>query len=51
MMIIGYFIIDIELNFAIKFPIMILGTFFGSWFIYEFGIRKWKFIRPFFGLK
>ncbi|MEN8789134.1 MAG: hypothetical protein ABF295_06425 [Flavobacteriaceae bacterium] len=28
-----------------------LGTFPGSGLIYEFGIRRWKIIRPLFGLK
>lgn len=49
--IIGYYIMNLEWGFVPKFSIMIIGTFLGSWIIYEFGIRRWKFVRPFFGLK
>lgn len=51
MIIIGYYLMDLSWGFFPKFAIMILGTFFGSWLIYEFLIRRWKFIRPLFGLK
>ncbi len=51
MLIIGYYLMDLEWGFVPKFTIMILGTFLGSWVIYEFGIRRWKLIRPLFGLK
>jgi glucans biosynthesis protein C len=31
--------------------LLIVGTFGISWLIYEFLIRRWKLVRPFFGLK
>lgn len=36
---------------VLKFSLMILGTFGFSLLIYEFGIRRYKWIRPLFGLK
>lgn len=38
-------------NFSVKFSLMVIGTFGISWLIYEFGIRRYKWIRPLFGLK
>jgi hypothetical protein len=49
--IIGYWIMDKDWSLAIKFPIMIIGTFFTAWVIYEFLIRRLFFMRPFLGLK
>ncbi len=51
LMIIGFYIKDLNLSFIIKFSMMIFGTFFVSWFLYEFFIRRWMIIRPLFGLK
>lgn len=51
MIIIGYYLMDLSWGFIPKFGIMIFGTFLGSWIIYEFLIRRWKPIRPLFGLK
>jgi hypothetical protein len=51
MMVICYFIMDLEWDLFTKFTILVLGTFFGSWAIYELFIRRWKAARPFFGLK
>ena len=51
MITIGYYLIDLDWSIGLKAPIMIIGTFFVSWFIYEFLIRKSKYIRPLFGLK
>ncbi len=49
--IIGYYIMNLEWWFLLKFSVMAVGTFLGSWIVYEFFIRRWKYIRPFFGLK
>lgn len=38
-------------DLALKFSLMVLGTFGFSLLIYEFGIRRYKWIRPLFGLK
>lgn len=47
----AYFIIDLSWGFLPKFLYLTVATFGGSWVIYEFGIRRWKWIRPLFGLK
>jgi hypothetical protein len=47
----AYFIIDPDWGFLPKFIYLLFTTFGGSWIIYEFGIRRWKWIRPLFGLK
>ena len=47
---IGYYLMDLTWGFWPKFLLMVLGTFGGSWFLYEFAIRRWRWIRPLFGL-
>ncbi len=47
----AYFIMDLSWGFLPKFLYLVIATFGGSWVIYEFGIRRWKWIRPLFGLK
>ena len=49
--IIAYFLMDLNWGFLPKFSILLVGTFLGSWIIYEYVIRRWKWIRPLFGLK
>ncbi|MGB5236815.1 MAG: acyltransferase family protein [Flavobacteriaceae bacterium] len=49
--IIAYFIMDLPWHMFSKFILLTAGTFIVSWLIYEFGIRRWKIIRPLFGLK
>lgn len=48
---IGFYIMNLELGFWPKFLILLAGTFVGSLLIYEFGIRRWRWIRPLFGMK
>lgn len=48
---IGFYLMDLDWGFWPKFMIMVVGTFGGSWLIYEWGIRRWVWIRPLFGLK
>jgi glucan biosynthesis protein C len=48
--ILGYYLMNLQWNFFYKYSIMCVGTFFLSWVIYEFLIRRWFLIRPFFGL-
>ncbi len=50
MITIGYYLIDLDWGFWPKFSLLVLGTFGGAWIIYEFGIRRWRWIRPLFGL-
>lgn len=47
----GYYLKDADMGFFPKFSIMVTGTFGISWFIYEFGIRRYSIIRPLFGMK
>lgn len=49
--ILGYYVKDWDVSFFIKFPVMVLLTFIITWVIYEYGIRRYKIIRPLFGLK
>ena len=51
MIIIAYFLMNLSWGLLAKGSILSLGTFLISWIIYEFGIRRWKVVRPFFGLK
>ena len=51
MICIAYYLMDLPWNLFSKASIMVLGTFLGSWLIYEIGIRRWKITRPLFGLK
>jgi glucan biosynthesis protein C len=48
---IGYYLMHLAWGFWPKFLLMVVGTFGISWIIYEFGIRRWKWIRPLFGVK
>jgi hypothetical protein len=47
----GFYLKDLDWAFFPKFTMMVIGTFGISWLIYEFGIRRYRFIRPLFGLK
>ena len=51
MMVMAYYIMNLEWSLGLKASIMVVGTFGFSWFIYEFFVRRWKFMRPLFGLK
>lgn len=46
-----YYLKQTNLDFFPKFTLMVVGTFGFSLIIYEFGIRRYKWIRPLFGLK
>ncbi|WP_029905153.1 acyltransferase family protein [Prevotella sp. 10(H)] len=47
----GYYLMNVDMGFFPKFLIMVTGTFGICWIIYEFGIRRYAWIRPLFGLK
>lgn len=47
----GYYVMHLPWGFWAKFLYMSIGTFLLSWLIYEWGIRRWNWIRPLFGLK
>ncbi len=47
----AYFIKDLEWGLFLKFGLLTLATFGGSWLIYDLIILRIKFIHPVFGLK
>ena len=47
----GYYLMDLSWGLFPKFMCLTIATFGGSWIIYELFIRRWKLIRPLFGLK
>lgn len=49
--ILGYYLKHIDMGFFPKFSLMVIGTFGFSWIIYEYGVRRYFWIRPLFGLK
>ena len=48
---IGYYLSDLNWNIAIKFTILVVGTFGIALLIYEFLIRRWQIPRLLFGMK
>ena len=48
---IGFYLIDTDWGFWPKFLILTLGTFLGSWLLYELLIRRLFFLGPLFGMK
>ncbi len=48
---IGFYLMHLPWGFWPKFLVMVMGTFGISWLIYEFGIRRWNWMRPLFGMK
>jgi peptidoglycan/LPS O-acetylase OafA/YrhL len=49
--IVAFYIRDLSWNIGLKFIILSAATFAGSWFIYEFLIRRINYIGVLFGLK
>ena len=49
--VLGFYLKNVALCLFVKFSIMAIGTFAISWLIYEFGIRRFAWIRPLFGMK
>ncbi len=47
----GYYIMNLSWGLLPKSLVLITATFGGSWILYELCIRRWKLIRPLFGLK
>ncbi len=48
---IGFYLMGLDWPFWPKFLIMTVGTFGGSWLLYEFVIRRIRWLYPLFGLK
>ncbi|UXP31829.1 acyltransferase family protein [Reichenbachiella agarivorans] len=51
MIVIASYLINLKWGFFPKASLLIVGTFGLSWLIYELCVRRWKLIRPLFGLK
>lgn len=49
--VIAYFLMDLNWGFAIKFSILLIGTFGFSWLIYDLIILRIRWLHPLFGLK
>ena len=51
MIVVGYFIIDLNFHYSLKMIILVVATFGGSWFIYHFIVARIPLIQLLFGLK
>jgi hypothetical protein len=51
MMVFAYWLMNKSWGFWTKASLLVLLTFGVTWLIYEVGIRRWRWIRPFFGIK
>lgn len=51
MIVLGYYIIQMQLSILVKFVLVVVSTFGGSLLIYELLIKRIGFIRVLFGLK
>lgn len=49
--ILAYFLYDINMSLAPKFFLLVIGTFGITWVLYEFIIRRSRLLWPLFGLK
>jgi glucan biosynthesis protein C len=49
--IIAFYLMNLDWGLAAKFTILALGTFATCLILYELLIRRWKLVRPLFGLK
>lgn len=49
--VIAYFLMGLNWGFAIKFSILLIGTFGFSWLIYDLIILRIRWLHPLFGLK
>lgn len=47
----GYPLRQLDWGFLPEFLVMTAGTLGGSWVVYELLIRRWRWVRPLFGLK
>jgi len=47
----AFYLMHLDWGLAVKFTLLVIGTFLICWLIYELLIRRWKLVRPLFGLK
>ena len=48
---IAYFLLPLPLAAYLKLTMLLVGTFGVSLLLYEYGLRRLKWIRPLFGMK
>jgi hypothetical protein len=48
---IAFYLMNLNWGLASKFTVLATGTFAGCFVIYELLIRRWKWVRPLFGMK
>ena len=48
---VAYFLLPQSLPASLKLALLLAGTFGGSFLVYEFGLRRVRWIRPLFGMK
>ncbi len=51
MMIMAYWLVDVDMHYGFKMVILVIGVFGFTWFLYEFVIRRVKLLHPLFGIK
>jgi glucans biosynthesis protein C len=51
MIALAFYLMNLPWGLATKFTLLATGTFIISFVVYELLIRRWKFVRPLFGLK
>jgi glucans biosynthesis protein C len=51
LLILGFYVIKLNLNIPMKFLILVIGTFGIVWLFYEFIIRRVRLLRLLFGMK
>ncbi len=51
MIIIGFYVMDLDWGFGAKASLMVIGTFLSSWILYDFVVKRTRILRPLFGLK
>jgi peptidoglycan/LPS O-acetylase OafA/YrhL len=48
---IAYFLLPAPLPAPAKLGLMLVGTFAVTFLIYEYALRRWRWVRPLFGMK
>ncbi len=51
MIVIGYYIIKVDAGIALKYSLVVIGTYAFTMLIYEFVVRRIKIMWMFFGVK
>ncbi len=51
LLVLGFYVVDLNLNILLKFLLLVIGTFGIVWIIYELIIRRYRLFRLLFGMK